>query len=75
MKTLLLVFALLLFQITCYLAPHLWPGRFGMVLWMIGGDRLLWWGVGAILLLIMLVWAATHRPMWTGRRCWAALSG
>jgi hypothetical protein len=59
------VCVLALLQIASFLIPQTRPGLLGVICWMFGSDRLLWIGIGVLLLLCGLAWSAWHRPFWS----------
>ncbi len=58
----------LMVQIALAVVPRARPGKAGMVCWYLGGDRLLWWGLALLLLLIAVIRSVWRRPFWNRRR-------
>lgn len=59
-----LAIAFVLLQIALFLIPQTRPGKLGMVCWLIGSDRLIWWGIAFLLLLCAMGWSVWYRPVW-----------
>ncbi len=49
-------------QIVLFLIPQFRPGFSGMVCWIFGADRLLWWGISFLLLILAFGWSVWRRP-------------
>jgi hypothetical protein len=52
----------LLVEAALFLVPHVWRGRAGLVLWMLGGDPILWWAIAGLLCLAAVAWSLLWRP-------------
>ncbi len=59
-----LTFAFLLLQIALFLIPQTRPGGLGLGCWLIGSDRIIWWGIAFLLVLCATGWSVWHRPVW-----------
>jgi hypothetical protein len=60
--------AFLLLQLAFAIVPRVWPGKLGMVCWMLGGDPLLWWGIALLLCLFAFATSVFRRPVLRGSR-------
>ena len=56
--------ALLALQLVLYTVPHVLPGPWGWLCWMIGSDFLLWFGLMVIFLFVAVAFSLWRRPFW-----------
>jgi hypothetical protein len=60
--------ALFLIQGVLWIVPQFRPGIPGLLCWLFGSDRLLWWSIALVLVLWGVIQSARKKPFWTRKR-------